>query len=94
MITGVVTVAPIAFLAVAMWQTWNENLHWYDLVVFAITYIPIGFGVTIGFHRCLTHRSFKTGSFPARRCLLRSDRRPSRASNLLGRRPPKAPRFL
>jgi len=63
MITGIVTVAPIAFLAVAMWQTWNENLHWYDLVVFAITYIPIGFGVTIGFHRCLTHRSFKTGPF-------------------------------
>jgi stearoyl-CoA desaturase (delta-9 desaturase) len=46
-----------------MWQAWNANLHWYDLVVFAITYIPIGLGVTIGFHRLLTHRSFKTSPF-------------------------------
>jgi stearoyl-CoA desaturase (delta-9 desaturase) len=59
-VTGIVTVAPVAFLVVAMCQTWNEDLHWYDLVVFAITYVPIGLGVTIGFHRHLTHRSFKT----------------------------------
>ena len=59
-VTGIVTVAPVAFLIVAMWQAWNEALHWYDLVVFAITYVPIGLGVTIGFHRHLTHRSFKT----------------------------------
>jgi stearoyl-CoA desaturase (delta-9 desaturase) len=59
-ITGIVTVAPVAFLVVAMLQAWNEDLHWYDLVVFAVTYVPIGLGVTIGFHRHLTHRSFKT----------------------------------
>jgi stearoyl-CoA desaturase (delta-9 desaturase) len=59
-ITGIVTLAPVALLVVAMWQSWNENLHWNDLVVFAITYVPIGLGVTIGFHRHLTHRSFKT----------------------------------
>ena len=62
-VTGFVTVAPFVFLIVAMWQTWNENLHWYDLVVFAITYIPIGLGVTVGLHRHLTHRSFKTSPF-------------------------------
>lgn len=62
-VTGIVTVAPIVFLGVAMWQTWNEGLHWYDLVVFAITYVPIGLGVTIGLHRHLTHRSFKTSPF-------------------------------
>jgi hypothetical protein len=41
-ITGIVTVAPVALLLVAVWQSWNENLHWHDLVVFAITYVPIG----------------------------------------------------
>jgi stearoyl-CoA desaturase (delta-9 desaturase) len=62
-VTGIVTIAPIALLVVAMWLAWNEHLHWYDLVVFAITYIPIGLGVTVGFHRHLTHRSFKTSPF-------------------------------
>jgi stearoyl-CoA desaturase (delta-9 desaturase) len=62
-ITGVVTIAPILFLAVAVWQAWNESLHWSDLLVLAITYIPIGLGVTVGFHRLLTHRSFKTSPF-------------------------------
>jgi stearoyl-CoA desaturase (delta-9 desaturase) len=59
-VTAIITVAPVLLLFVAMWQAWNEDLHWYDLVVFAVTYIPIGLGVTIGFHRHLTHRSFKT----------------------------------
>jgi stearoyl-CoA desaturase (delta-9 desaturase) len=62
-VTGIITVAPVALLVVAMWQAWNKDLHWYDLVVFAITYVPIGLGVTIGFHRLLTHRSFKTSPF-------------------------------
>jgi stearoyl-CoA desaturase (Delta-9 desaturase) len=59
-VTAIITVAPVLLLFVAMWQAWNDDLHWYDLVVFAVTYIPIGLGVTIGFHRHLTHRSFKT----------------------------------
>jgi stearoyl-CoA desaturase (delta-9 desaturase) len=59
-ITGIVTAAPVVFLLLAVWRTWNQQLHWYDLVVFTITYIPIGLGITVGFHRLLTHRSFKT----------------------------------
>jgi stearoyl-CoA desaturase (delta-9 desaturase) len=41
------------------WQLWNEALHWGDLIVFAVCYVLTGFGVTIGFHRHLTHRAFK-----------------------------------
>ena len=59
-ITGIVTIAPILFLALAVWQAWDQELRWYDVVVFAITYLPIGIGVTVGFHRLLTHRSFET----------------------------------
>jgi stearoyl-CoA desaturase (delta-9 desaturase) len=60
-ITGLVTVVPFFALALAGWQLWNSVLHWHDLVVFAIVYLLTGLGVTVGFHRHLTHRSFKTG---------------------------------
>jgi stearoyl-CoA desaturase (delta-9 desaturase) len=59
-ITGIVTVLPIVCLAVAAWQVWNRYLHWSDLAVFAIMYLATAIGVTVGFHRLFTHRSFKT----------------------------------
>ena len=31
-------------------------------MVLAVTYLLTGIGVTVGFHRLLTHRSFKTSS--------------------------------
>ena len=60
-LTGTVTVLPFVGLAVAGWQTWNDLLHWHDLVVFAVVYLATGIGVTVGFHRLLTHRAFETG---------------------------------
>jgi stearoyl-CoA desaturase (delta-9 desaturase) len=45
---------------VVVWQAWSGLLQWHDLLVFAITYVPLGLGVTVGFHRLLTHRSFET----------------------------------
>jgi stearoyl-CoA desaturase (delta-9 desaturase) len=39
---------------------WNEALHWRDLAIFAVVYVLTGLGITVGFHRLLTHRSFKT----------------------------------
>src|SRR3954453_1608574 len=59
-ITGLVTVLPILALGVAVWWSWEGLLHPSDLIVFAILYALTGFGVTVGFHRLLTHRSFKT----------------------------------
>jgi stearoyl-CoA desaturase (delta-9 desaturase) len=59
-ITGLITVVPFLLLGLAGWQVWNELLHWHDLAVFAIVYLVTGFGVTVGFHRHLTHRSFET----------------------------------
>jgi stearoyl-CoA desaturase (delta-9 desaturase) len=57
--TGTVTVVPFLALAVVCWQLWNSLLQWSDVAVFFITYIPVGLGVTVGFHRLFTHRSFK-----------------------------------
>ena len=59
-ITGLVTLVPFLMLGFAGWQVWGGWLHWSDFVLFGLIYIPTGFGITVGFHRLLTHRSFKT----------------------------------
>lgn len=54
--------AVIPFLAfiVAIVLLWNRIVDWSDLAVLAVMYLLAGFGVTVGFHRLLTHRSFQT----------------------------------
>ena len=59
-LTGTITVLPILALGVVAWQVWSELLGWSDLLVFAIMYVLTGLGITVGFHRLFTHRSFKT----------------------------------
>jgi stearoyl-CoA desaturase (Delta-9 desaturase) len=59
-LTGTVTVLPILALFVVGWQVWGDWLGWSDLIVFAIMYVLTGLGITVGFHRLFTHRSFKT----------------------------------
>jgi stearoyl-CoA desaturase (delta-9 desaturase) len=59
-ITGLVTVVPIVLLGLAAWQAWHEALRWSDLAILAIVYVFTAIGVTVGFHRLLTHRSFST----------------------------------
>ena len=67
-ITGLVTALPILALAVAAWRSWEGLLRPSDLAVFGVLYVLTGLGVTVGFHRHLTHRSFKTR--PAVRAVL------------------------
>jgi stearoyl-CoA desaturase (Delta-9 desaturase) len=67
-ITGLLTIVPFLMLGFVAWQLWGGWLHWSDFVVFGLVYIPTGFGITVGFHRLFTHRSFKTG--PATRAVL------------------------
>jgi stearoyl-CoA desaturase (Delta-9 desaturase) len=56
---GAVIVPFVAFVA-AIVLLWNSVVGPSDLVVLAVMYLLTGFGVTIGFHRMLTHRSFRT----------------------------------
>jgi stearoyl-CoA desaturase (Delta-9 desaturase) len=56
----VVTVVPLGLLGVGVWLAWGGVLHWQDVVVLAVSYILTGAGITVGFHRLFTHRSFKT----------------------------------
>ena len=60
LMTGTVTVVPVLCLFIVGWQVWGQWLGWNDILVFLIMYMLTGFGVTVGFHRLLTHRSFKT----------------------------------
>jgi stearoyl-CoA desaturase (Delta-9 desaturase) len=66
--TGIVTAVPILALGFVVWQVWGDFLRWSDVVVFAIMYLATGLGITVGFHRYFTHRSFKT-SRPVRAIL-------------------------
>jgi stearoyl-CoA desaturase (Delta-9 desaturase) len=59
-ITGLVTIVPVLALGLVAWQLWAVALGWSDLVVFAVMYVSTGLGITVGFHRLFTHRSFKT----------------------------------
>jgi stearoyl-CoA desaturase (delta-9 desaturase) len=58
--TGTITAIPFIGLGLVVWQTWATALRWSDFVVFLIMYMGTGLGVTVGFHRMLTHRSFQT----------------------------------
>ena len=56
----VIIVAPFIGLLVAIVLLWNDFVGWTNLALLAAGYFLTGFGVTVGFHRLLTHRSFKT----------------------------------
>ena len=51
----------VPFLAVlaAVPVAWGWGLGWTDLALFAVFFTVSGFGVTVGYHRHLTHGSFK-----------------------------------
>jgi stearoyl-CoA desaturase (delta-9 desaturase) len=59
-IAGIVTAVPIFSLFFVGWQLWASLLGWNDIFVFLLLYVLTGFGVTVGFHRLLTHRAFNT----------------------------------
>jgi len=60
LIVKLVLLAPL--LALAVWLAWGGTLHWQDLVVLAFTYVLSGVGITVGFHRLFSHRSFKAAA--------------------------------
>jgi stearoyl-CoA desaturase (Delta-9 desaturase) len=59
-VQAVAVAAPLLALTAAGWLAWGGTLHWQDLVVFAALYLLSGLGITLGYHRLFTHRSFKT----------------------------------
>jgi stearoyl-CoA desaturase (delta-9 desaturase) len=57
----VLTMVFVPFLGtiVAICSLWQLAIHWSDLVLLITLYTFSAFGMTVGFHRMLTHRSFR-----------------------------------
>jgi stearoyl-CoA desaturase (delta-9 desaturase) len=53
-------VVPFVGLLAAIVLLWNRAVNLTDLGILLVTYLLFGFGVTVGYHRLLTHRGFQT----------------------------------
>ncbi len=58
-ITGLLVLGPIVAIGVFLPLTWGHAVHLSDLVMALVLYVISGYGVTVGFHRMLTHSSFR-----------------------------------
>ena len=56
---GIFIAVPFLAVAVAVPVAWGGWLGWSDVLVMAVMYWLTGHGVTVGFHRLFTHKSFK-----------------------------------
>lgn len=59
LITAAVVVLPLMGLAAAVWLFWQHGVGWFDLSLGASLYLITGLGISLGFHRLFTHRSFR-----------------------------------
>ena len=50
----------VALAAIAPLAWHSDLLNWSDIAVFAFMYVVSGLGITVGYHRLLTHRAFQT----------------------------------
>jgi stearoyl-CoA desaturase (delta-9 desaturase) len=55
---GLIVIVPFAGLAVAVATLWGHGIGLTDVLLAVGVYVVTGFGVTVGFHRLITHRSF------------------------------------
>jgi len=67
-VTAAIVLVPFGGLTLAVWFAWGHGLNLVDILLAAAFYLVTGLGVTIGFHRLLTHRSFTAA--PALRAVL------------------------
>jgi stearoyl-CoA desaturase (Delta-9 desaturase) len=52
-------VVPFVATVAAIVLLWNSLVSTTDLAILAVMYVLTGLGITVGFHRMLTHRSFQ-----------------------------------
>jgi stearoyl-CoA desaturase (delta-9 desaturase) len=58
-VTLTLTILPFAGFVAAVVSLWGRGLGASDAIAFVTMYVVTGLGVTVGFHRLLTHRSFE-----------------------------------
>ena len=60
LVTLAIVVGPALALAPVIALLWGHAVNLTDVVMGLVLYVVTGFGVTVGFHRLFTHRSFKS----------------------------------
>ena len=58
-VTLLMVVGPLVATGYALQLAWNHLADWRDVALLGVMYSLIALGVTVGFHRYLTHASFK-----------------------------------
>lgn len=58
-LTGIVVVVPLIALVAAIDRFWHHGIGWFDLGLGLALYVATGLGISLGFHRLITHRSFR-----------------------------------
>ena len=93
-ITGVITAVPPLLLVIVGWQAWDSALHWRDIVIFLIMYMP---------DRARCHDRLSPPAHAPQLQDLAMDAGAARdprhdvgrgSRDLVGGRPPQAPRLL
>src|SRR6266702_1283145 len=55
----VIVIVPFLGTVLAIALLWQQAIQWSDLALLVTMYTRNAFGLTIGYHRMLTHRSFQ-----------------------------------
>lgn len=56
----IAVIAPFIGTLAAIFLLWNRLVGWSDIAILVVMYFINAIGITVGFHRMLTHRSFET----------------------------------
>ncbi|HMQ29555.1 MAG TPA: acyl-CoA desaturase [Chloroflexaceae bacterium] len=65
-----VVVTPFIGTLYAMVMLWNQWVGWLDVTLMLVLYVISGMGITVGFHRMLTHKSFEAKPWVKRLLLI------------------------
>lgn len=59
-VTLVAVVLPLLGVIAAIWSIWAEQFGWLYVTLLGVMYVVTGLGISVGYHRLFTHRSFET----------------------------------
>ncbi len=91
-VTGLLVIGPAVALAIAVPLLWGHAVTLRDIILAGAFYVVTAFGVTVGYHRLFTHRSFRAARWLKIVLALRGLACGRRLGRRLGRDPPPAPR--
>ncbi|HET9732448.1 MAG TPA: acyl-CoA desaturase [Acidimicrobiales bacterium] len=57
-VTALLVFGPLAAVAVVVPLMWGHAIHLRDVILGLVLYVIFGHGISVGFHRLFTHRSF------------------------------------